>query len=246
VNVSALRFTRAARTALASVSLAADGEREFLFYCEPSADALFAPSDVDEAAIRATRVLHFGSISLIGEPSRSATLHAVELARRHGARISYDPNLRLALWPDAAAARAGLRLDLGQAQVVKIGEEEAHFLSGLRDPVEAARALWHETLELMAVTRGARGCVWVTRDAHGSVPAFAVEAVDTTGAGDAFVAGLLARVFEAPSIPTDPATVDAACRFACAVGAIAATARGAIPALPDRRAVEAFLASERK
>ena len=245
VDTAALRVTARARTALAFVSLAADGEREFLFYRSPSADMLYSPEDVDEAAIARAKLLHFGSIGLISEPSRSATLHAVALARRHGLRVSYDPNLRLALWPDAAAARDGMRLGLRHAEIVKIGAEEVEFLTGLDDPVAGVRALWHDGLRLVAVTRGAAGCLWLTPDARGAVPGFGVDAVDTTGAGDAFMAGLLAGLLEAPAGGTDanPASFDRACRLGNAMGALTATGRGAIPSIPDRRAVEAFLAS---
>ena len=248
MDVSPLRFTRRARTGLAFVALAAAGEREVLFYREPSADMLFAPEDVDEDAIRRAKALHFGSISLIAEPFRAATLHATALARRHGLRISYDPNLRLALWPNAEAARAGLRLGLAEAEIVKIGEDEMRFLTGRDDPVEGARALWHDRLVLMAVTLGAKGCIWLTRDAHGAVPGFAVMAVDTTGAGDAFMAGLLAGLWDRPGglagAPNDPAALNAACRAANAMGALTTTARGAIPALPDRTLLDAFLAAQ--
>ena len=105
VDVSPLRFSAEARTALAFVSLRADGEREFMFYRHPSADMLFTPREVDVDAIQHAKLLHFGSISLIGEPSRSATLYAVDAARAAGCLVSYDPNLRLPLWPDAEAAR---------------------------------------------------------------------------------------------------------------------------------------------
>lgn len=240
VDVSPLRFTRVAHTGLAFVSLSDDGEREFLFYRSPSADMLFAPADVDEAAIKGAQMLHFGSISLIAEPSRAATLHAVDVARRHGLRISYDPNLRLAIWPDAEAARAGMRLGLQQAAIVKIGAEEVQFLTGEANPVVGARALWHDRLAVMAVTHGAGGCTWLTPDAQGVVPGFNVDPVDTTGAGDAFMAGLLAGLHDRPGT-TDPAALHAACRFANAMGALTTTARGAIPALPDRQRVEAFL-----
>ena len=243
VDVSPLRFTGAARTALAFVSLRADGEREFLFYRNPSADVLFGPGDVDEAAIGRARLLHFGSISLISEPSRSGTLHAVATARRHGVRVSYDPNLRLPLWPSAEAARDGMRLGLAQAEIVKIGEEEVAFLTGIEDPVAGARALWHDDLRLVAVTRGGKGCLWLTGDAEGAVPGFPVEPVDTTGAGDAFVAGLLAGLLgQPPRGPLDPAALDRVCLLANAMGAITTTARGAIPSLPGREAVRAFLA----
>jgi fructokinase len=243
VDVGTLRFTGAARTGLAFVSLRADGEREFLFYREPSADMLFAPEDVDEAAIGRAKILHFGSISLIGEPSRSGTLHAVATARRHGLLVSYDPNLRLLLWPDAEAARAGARTGLEQADIVKISEEEVHFLTGIDDPIEGARALWHENLSLMTVTRGAQGCFWLSKDAHGAVPSFEVEAVDTTGAGDAFMAGLLAGLIGTPLPSLTPGALDSICLFANAAGAVTTTSRGAIPSLPDRQAVLALIAS---
>lgn len=243
VDTTPLTTTTAALTALAFVSLRADGEREFLFYRSPSADMLFAPTDVDAASLAACRIFHFGSLSLIAEPSRAGTLAAVEAAKAAGARISYDPNLRLHIWPDAEAARAGMRQGLAQAHIVKIAADEVAFLTGEADPIQGARALWHDELELMAVTLGARGSIWLTAEAEGHAPGMAVTAVDTTGAGDAYMAGLVAGWLASPD--RDPATLDRLCRFANAVGALTASARGAIPALPTRAAVDAFLAGSR-
>ncbi|HYZ60998.1 MAG TPA: PfkB family carbohydrate kinase [Acetobacteraceae bacterium] len=243
VDIAPLRFTTGAHTSVAFVSLASDGDREFLFYREPGADTLLAPEDVDPVAIASAKKLHYGSISLIAEPSRSATLHAIALAREGGVRRSYDPNLREALWPSREAARAGLRLGLEQAEVVKISEEEVQFLSGREDVHSGVRALWHDGLVLVAVTRGKEGCLWFTRDDEGAVPGFAVPAVDATGAGDAFMAALLAGLIEAPDAPRNPASLDRICRFANAAGAIATTVRGAIPALPDREALDRLLHS---
>ena len=129
VDISALRFSTEARTALAFVSLRADGEREFMFYRHPSADTLYTPDEVDCDYIRSAQVLHYGSISLIGEPSRSATLRAVETAKAAGLRISYDPNLRLNLWPSAEAAKRGIMLGWPHAQVIKVSGEELAFLA---------------------------------------------------------------------------------------------------------------------
>jgi fructokinase len=241
VDVAPLRATDLARTALAFVSLKADGEREFLFYRSPSADMLMRPEDVDEAAIAAARAFHFGSISLIAEPARSATLHAVALARGSGKLITYDPNLRLALWPDAEAARAGMRLGLAEAEIVKIGAEELAFLTGDEDPIAAARTLWHPRIKLMAITHGAEGSLWLTPDRQDVVPGFAVDAVDTTGAGDAFMAGFIAGLLAERDLPTEASRLDAICRFANAAGALTAMGRGAIPSLPTREAVERFM-----
>ena len=190
---------------------------------------------------RRAKLLHFGSISLISEPSRSATLHAVAAANRHGRRVSYDPNLRLALWPSEEAARAGARQGLREADIVKIGTEELHFLTGESDYIAAARSLWHPRLKLMAVTRGRDGSHWLTPNADGAVPGFAVAAIDTTGAGDAFMAGFIAGLLAEGHLPGEPSRLDAVCRLANAAGALTAMGRGAIPSLPSRGDVLAFL-----
>ncbi len=243
VDVRGLRFSTEARTALAFVSLRKDGERSFMFYRHPSADMLWRPEDVDATYAAGTRIFHYGSISLIGEPSRSATLAALAHARRGGALISYDPNLRLALWPSAEAARAGMLDGWKHADLAKVSEEELEFLTGEADMAAAARMLWHDRLKLLTVTRGAAGAVYFLADASGEVPGFKVDAVDTTGAGDGFVAGLLAGLLDG-GLQFEREVVEAALRLGNAVGALTTTQRGAIPALPTRAAVEAFLAHQ--
>jgi fructokinase len=237
-----LRFATEARTALAFVSLRADGERSFMFYRHPSADMLWRPEDVDAAYAASTRIFHHGSISLIGEPSRSATLAALEHARRGGALISYDPNLRLPLWPSEAAARAGILAAWQFADLVKVSEEELAFLTGLTDLEGGARSLWTDRLRLLVVTRGPAGCAYFTPDGGGVAPGFKVKAIDTTGAGDGFVAGLLAGLLDC-DLRWDTATLERALRLGNAVGALATTQKGAIPALPTRAAVETFIAA---
>jgi fructokinase len=242
VDTAPLRYSSKARTALAFVSLRADGEREFMFYRHPSADMLLTPEEVDEAAIRRAKLLHFGTISLISEPSRGATLHAIEIARDAGCLISCDPNLRLALWPDAAAAREGLLLGISKADVVKISDEELRFLTGSDDPAAARQELWHDRLELLVVTLGSAGCVYFTPAFDGVVVGFSVAAIDATGAGDGFVAGLLHGLLTDRGVPDEAARLRELCRLANAVGALTTTERGAIPALPTMERVRAFLA----
>lgn len=243
VDTRGLRFTEAARTALAFVSLRADGERSFVFYRHPSADMLMTPDDVAfdvlDSAPRSgpagQRIFHYGSITLISEPSRSATLAAVQGARQRGYLISYDPNLRMSLWPDAASARAGMLAGLEYAQIVKVSEEELEFLTG----GDQVGPLWRDDLQAIIVTRGAAGASVCTRTTEASAPGFPVQAVDTTGAGDSFVAGVLTGVLDygADYAMHLPAII----RFANAVGALTTTRKGAIPALPTRAEAEAFL-----
>jgi len=241
VDTAALRFSSEARTALAFVSLRADGEREFSFYRHPSADMLYRPDEVDTAYIRMAKVLHYGSISLIGEPSRSATLLAVETARSAGLLVSYDPNLRLSLWPNAEAAREGMMLGWPLAQVIKVSAEELAFLSGTDDLQAGARRVWHPDLRLLIVTLGKEGCAYVTPQFSGRVASYAVKQVDTTGAGDGFVAGLLKGLVEHPQADRDEGRLRDICRYANAVGALTTTRRGAIPALPTGKQVDRFL-----
>jgi len=237
VDTSALRFSDQARTMLAFVSLRADGERDFMFYRHPSADMRLRPDEIDRATIGAARIFHFGSISLISQPSRGATLAAVETAVEAGVWVSYDPNLRLNLWPSREAARKGMLTGWRYAQVAKVSEEELAFLSGEDDFDAAVDRLWHERLRLVVVTAGRDGCRYATAGARGSVPGFSVEVVDTTGAGDGFVAGLLVGLLENAQVWDDVPTLEKVLRFANAVGALTTTKRGAIPALPTREQV---------
>ena len=212
-----------------------------MFYRHPSADMLFRPDEVDEAAIRAASVFHFNSISLAAEQPRATVLHAAAVAQAAGRLISYDVNLRLPLWQDESAAQDGMRQGLARAHLVKLSDDELHFLTGSREP-DAVRTLWHDGLRLVTLSQGSAGSVWFTGTASGHVASFQVQAVDTTGAGDGFMAGLLAGYLNEPDALTDPTRLQRLCRFANAVGALTTLQRGAIPALPIRTAVETFLA----
>ena len=234
VDTRGLSLSTTARTALAFVSIRAGGERSFVFYRHPSADMLMQPQDVALEVIDEHEIFHYGSITLISEPSRSATQAAIRYAREQGKMISYDPNLRLSLWPDAAAAREGMRAGLDGAHILKVSDEELDFLAGGNDPAP----LWREGMRLIVVTHGAGGATLYTHHEIVHAPGFLVHAVDTTGAGDGFVAGLLVGLLEQgwEALPEIG-------RFANAVGALTTTARGAIPALPTRAQVDAFLQS---
>lgn len=243
VDTTAMRFATDARTSLAFVSLRADGEREFVFYRHQDQDLLlmYAPAEVDTDYIRTGKIFHFGSISLITEPSRTSSRLAVNTARSASLTISYDPNLRLNLWPNAEAAREGLMTGWRQAHIIKASEDEMTFLTGKTDLATAVDQLWHSDLRLLVVTLGKHGCRYFTPKFTGEVASFDVAAVDTTGAGDGFVAGLLTGLHQHPNALTDEATLREICRRANAVGALTTTQRGAIPALPTTRQLNSFL-----
>jgi fructokinase len=234
------------RTALALVSLDVDGDRDFLFYGERPAHFDLRLSPRMRAAVRRARIFHFGSISLIAEPARSATLAAIDEARRAGALVSYDPNLRLSLWPTARAARQAIRRSLPLADVVKVNEDELAFLTGARSVAPGLAALAAMGPRLVVATLGAEGCAYRSLSAEGKVAGFPARVVDTTGAGDAFVAGLLCGMLSSPqgtASSPDRAELEAILTYANAAAALSTERRGGIPSLPTRRRVRAFLAA---
>ncbi|XP_050387293.1 probable fructokinase-4 isoform X1 [Argentina anserina] len=234
VSGEGILFDQGARTALAFVTLRADGEREFMFYRNPSADMLLNPEELNLELIRSAKVFHYGSISLIVEPCRSAHLKAMEVAKEAGTLLSYDPNLRLPLWPSPEEAREQIMSIWDKAEVIKVSDVELQFLTGNPNiDDESALSLWHSNLKLLLVTLGEKGCRYYTKNFRGSVEAFQVTAVDTTGAGDSFVGALLAKIVDDQSVLEDEQRLREVLKFANACGAITTTKKGAIPALPN-------------
>lgn len=247
VDVTGLRLTDAARTMLAFVALGEGGERSFQFYRHPSADMLMTPDDVARAVIDAGRIFHFGSITLISSPAREATLAAVEYARDANKLISYDPNLRLALWPDAETARTGMRKGLEYAHIVKISDDDMAFMLLEGESIETLFEQYSQ-LDLIFLTHGSEGSRAYVRGA-GEVArkaGFAVASIDTTGAGDAFVAGSLVNIMAQLDAGKALAEVDydALLIFANACGALATLNRGGIPGLPTLTQVQNFLSKQ--
>ncbi|KAG6524128.1 hypothetical protein ZIOFF_014019 [Zingiber officinale] len=265
VDDAGVLFDTGARTALAFVTLRTDGEREFMFYRNPSADMLLTEAELNLDVIKSAAVFHYGSISLITEPCRSAHLKAMEVAREAGALLSYDPNLRLPLWPSPESAREQILSIWDQADIIKVSDVELEFLTGT-DSVEddVVLTLWRPAFKLLLVTLGEKGCKYYTkvhalriallyyrfgskihgfqihcssdfqfRDFKGSLDGFAVDTVDTTGAGDAFVGALLRKLVDDPSVLQSEEKLREVLKFSNACGAITTTKKGAIPALPN-------------
>ncbi|KAL5731478.1 fructokinase [Ranunculus cassubicifolius] len=237
VNTDGVRFDENARTALAFVTLKHNGEREFMFFRNPSADMLLKESELDFDLIKQAQVFHYGSISLITEPCRSAHLAALKVAKESGVFISYDPNLRLPLWPSAEAAREGIKSIWKEADFIKVSDEEVAFLTeGDAYDEENVLSLWFDGLKLLVVTDGEKGCRYFTKNFKGKVEGFAVNTIDTTGAGDAFVGGFLHSIAKDSSILEEENKLREALTFANACGALCTIQKGAIPALPTTEA----------
>ncbi|ACS87350.1 aminoimidazole riboside kinase [Musicola paradisiaca] len=221
------------RTSTVVVSLDAQGERTFTFMVRPSADLFLQPDDLPD--FQPGEWLHLCSIALSREPSRSTALLAMQRIRETQGWVSFDPNIREDLWPCRQTLRDNLDQALKLADVVKLSEEEFHLLSGTRDiPQGTAALMARYPIRRLLLTLGGNG-VWLHNGRYlQHFPAQRVIPIDTTGAGDAFVAGMLAALAQHDS-PFDimdwRPMVDQAQRC----GALATTAKGAMTALPHAR-----------
>ena len=191
VDVSHIATTDRANTALAFVSLQADGNRTFSFYRKPSADLLYSPEQIDPAWFADAFALHYCSVSLVDSPMRYAHLAAIAAAREAGAIVSFDPNLRFPLWPDRDMLRGTVLQFLPLSNILKISDEELEFLTGTADIEAALPQLFVGDVQLVVYTCGSSGAHAYTRTAHGFAPCRKVRAVDTTGAGDGFIGSFL-------------------------------------------------------
>jgi fructokinase len=250
IETRGMRVDEAARTTMAIIAMPDEQHAEFVFYRNPGADMMLRAEELDEPLLLETRCLHVGSISLIHEPSRSATQRAIDLAREAGALISFDVNYRPTLWPRPETAADTIRAMLPRTHLVKINEDELVLLTGSDDPITGSEAILAAGPLVCIVTQGARGSFFRVGGIDGGaafVPAFPVETVDAVGCGDAFMAGVLTRLVigENAGPWRDRLTwlyLRQSLRYANAVGALTAQKQGVIPALPMGGQVEAFLA----
>ncbi|WP_345242778.1 aminoimidazole riboside kinase [Pontibacillus salipaludis] len=246
VKTDGMTFTQDVRTGVVFVSLAANGERSFEFFINPSADQMLQVNDVEESLFDEHRVLHFGTISMINEPAKEATKHAVQVAREKGLVVSFDPNLRMSLWSSEDQAKEAIISMLDQVDVLKVSEEELEFITGEKD-IEAGIKQINEkyNIPFMLVTLGGEGSYVVTNGEIAKVDAMKVNAVDTTGAGDAFVSGILYSINETDASMEDLSIEQAVemAKMASVSGALAASTKGAMTALPTIEQVKQHLSS---
>jgi fructokinase len=228
VDIGLARFVAGAQSRLALVTGAED-EREFSFYGHPPADEQIAPDMIDPGAISSAAALYLGSLPLTTQPSRSAIERLLEIAETSDVPVVFDPNPRRVTWPRPDLAREAIFPVVRRARLVKVGVSDLAVLGvEIEDIVELA-----SPGSVVVLTDGPRGCrYWYGEKRSIRFPAPRVAQIDPTGAGDAFTAALALRLVETGGdlTPDD-------LRFACAAGALATTAIGAMDALPTRAQV---------
>ena len=226
-------------TTLAFVTFDDKGDRSFSFARKPGADTQLRWEEVDKTMIDESKVFHFGTLSLTGEPARATTQKAVAYAKEQGKLITYDPNLRKPLWKTEEEAKEQILWGLYQADVVKISDEEVEFLWNCT-PEEGADKLLNEFgVSLAMVTLGPKGCYLKTANAVCVAPGPKVSPIDTTGAGDIFGGSAVSRLLELNKPVAELTAEDLAyigC-FATTAASLSTEFVGGIPSIQDKAVV---------
>lgn len=233
------------KTTLAFVHIDEQGERSFDFYRQPGADMMLAKEDLNLELISHSRIFHVGSISMTDEPAREATLTALNHAKERNRVISFDPNLRPLLWDNLDHAKRQIEIVMQYADIIKVSEEELAFLTNTDDISDGARQLFEQhKLSLLFVTLGDKGSYAYNENGLVFVPGIAVKAVDTTGCGDAFFAGVLYELLKNELLNEDlpKEKLEQILRFGNAMGAYVAKHKGGIPAMPTLSQIEEYIA----
>lgn len=238
--------TKEANTGLAFVSLRENGERDFSFYRNPSADLLLKDSEVIADWFHQRDILHFCSVDLVESPMKGAHLKAIGAAKARGGIISFDPNVRLPLWDDPQDCRKTVLDFIPMAHIVKISDDELEFITDIADEQKAIASFFTGDVKVVVLTKGAKGADLYLQNKKYSSAGYSVKVEDTTGAGDAFVGGFLYQLLKMNTgqdnlealVSEHPQEILA---FANAAGALTTTRKGAISSLPTKEQVLALI-----
>ena len=247
IDTRALRMDDTVHTTLAFVHKKPDGDRDFSFYRNPGADIMLRADEVDEELIAASRVFHFGSLSLTHPEVREATHRAVELARRHGCMISFDPNLRPPLWSTLDEAKEQIAWGLEQCDVLKISDNEIQWFTGKDDFDEGIAFLQSKYgIPLILLSKGKDGSsAYYKRMRIDAAPFLQENTIETTGAGDTFCACVLNYLLDHDLKDLHGRELEEMLTFANAAASLITTRKGALRVMPTREEVEKLLCSRK-
>lgn len=241
------------QTRMAYVVTTKTGDRKLAEFTRVAcADSRLSPEDIKPQMFVDSVILHFGSISLISDSSSKATREAIKLARLNNMLISYDPNLRLALWSSPEVLRVTVLETLSLADIVKINEDELLFMTGSNTNESADNFRKEFDIPLLIITKDKSGAYFSHTGGGYSLNGFEIKLVEATGAGDGFNAGILSALL--PIVKESLNRRQALCNLtktdilnigkrANAIGALVCTKPGAIPALPTKLELEHFMSS---
>lgn len=240
VDTKSLEFDPKRHTSTVLVSLDLDGERQFDFLVNPSADQFLSPASLPDFG---HDILHFCSLALVAPDCRATLTQAMAAMRQAGGTLSFDINLRPQMWSNETQMFDQVSDFARQSDILKMSEEELLWLTQTDDLNSACERLTGFPARLKIITRGADGAIAFWQNHRLTLSGYHVDSIDTTGAGDAFMAGLLAALAGA-GWPASTAALSSLLEQASACGALATTQRGALSAFPNNQQLSRFIQSQ--
>lgn len=226
-------------TTLAFVHTEEDGDRSFSFYRNPGVDMMLQWEEVKQEILEDTKIFHFGTLSMTDEQIENVTKKAVQKAKDNGAVISFDPNLRPPLWKNLEDAKRQMWYGISQCDILKISDDEIEFLTGTADidkGVEKIMEQSHPTL--ICATMGKHGSkAYYNGKSIFCEPFLREDTIETTGAGDTFMACVLNAVLENGIDSLNDNDLLDMLEFANAASSIITTRKGALKAMPKRQEI---------
>lgn len=243
ISTDGLKMDREIPTTLAFVHTAPDGDRSFSFYRKPGADLMLKKDEIEEDLIKNSKVFHFGTLSMTDDAIEETTKEALRLAKENGALITFDPNLRPPLWDSLERAKEKMFFGIDECDVLKISDDEIEFLTGEKDIDKGVNKILAEhPVKLVFATMGKDGskAFYDGRIIKGE-PFIREDTIETTGAGDTFMACVIDAVLENGIDDLIDEKLAEILRFANAASSIITTRRGALRSMPEKEEVEALL-----
>ena len=243
IDTSNLVMDEEIRTTLAFVETFPDGDRDFSFYRNPGADMMLKEDEVSEELLSDTKLFHFGTLSMTHEEVRNATKKAIEAAKKAGAVISFDPNLREPLWKSLDDAKEQVAYGLSQCDVLKISDNEIQWFTGEEDYDAGIRKLKEQyDIPLIMLSMGKEGSRAYYKDLRVEVQPFLQKnTIETTGAGDTFGACCLHHVLKYGLGNMDEDKLTEMLTFANAAASIITTRKGALRVMPEENEVRELM-----
>lgn len=247
ISVEGIKYDRKIPTTLAFVHTKPDGDRSFSFYRNPGADMMLRKEEVPLSLIKNTRIFHFGSLSMTEEDVEEATKYAITEARKAGALISFDPNLRPPLWRDLDLAKEKIEDGLQRCDILKISDDEIEFVTGESNIDRGVRKIietYH--IPFVCATMGKDGSkAFFDGKVVTGKPFLTDATIETTGAGDTFCGCMLDFILEKGVQNLKVQEVQQMLEFANAAAALITTRKGALRVMPTLDEINEFIKGAR-
>ena len=245
IDATNLTMDEEVHTTLALVHTLADGDRDFSFYRNPGADMMLTEEEIPTELIQNSKVFHFGTLSMTHEGVRKATKKALDIAKKSGCIISFDPNLRPPLWESLETAKEQVLCGLQFCDVLKISDNEIQWLTGEEDYTDGVNWILNRyNVPLILVSMGKEGSRAYYKGSMVEVAPFLQKnTIETTGAGDTFGGCVLHYILEHGLEDLTEDNLAEMLRFANAAAALITTRKGALRVMPSREEINGVLES---